>query len=154
MEIILGNRTTDKITSMAPFRLRVPRPIHEEMLARAGAERPFECCGLLAGTVAAGVGEVRALYPLVNDLRSTTEFVSEPRGLFAAMKAMRADGTDVLAVYHSHPAGAPVPSRLDRERNYSERVVNLIVGFPDGEPVVRGWWLTETDAVEAEWETD
>ncbi|MBX3401674.1 MAG: M67 family metallopeptidase [Gemmataceae bacterium] len=136
---------------MAPFRLRIPRPIHEEMLARAVAARPLECCGLLAGTVAAGVGEVRAIFPLVNELHSATEFVSEPRSLFAAMKAMRADGVDVLAVYHSHPASAPVPSRLDRERNYSEAVVNLIVGFPDGEPEVRGWWLSETDAREAEW---
>lgn len=136
---------------MAPFRLRIPRPIHEEMLARAVAARPLECCGLLAGTVANGVGEVRAIFPLVNELHSATEFVSEPRGLFMAMKAMRADGVDVLAVYHSHPSSAPVPSRLDRERNYSEAVVNLIVGFPDGEPEVRGWWLSETDAREAEW---
>ncbi len=136
---------------MAPFRLRIPRPIHEEMLARAVAARPLECCGLLAGTVAGGVGEVRTHHPLVNELQSATEFRSEPRSLFAAMKAMRADGADVLAVYHSHPASEPVPSRRDRERNYAESVVNLIVGFPNGLPVVRGWWLTATDAKEAEW---
>ncbi len=139
---------------MAPFRLRIPRPIHEEMLARAVAELPRECCGLLAGTVVDGVGEVCAIFPLVNELRSATEFVSESRGLFAAMKAMRTDGVDVLAVYHSHPASAPEPSRLDRERNYSEAVVNLIVGFPNGEPEVRGWWLTATAAREAEWSVD
>jgi [CysO sulfur-carrier protein]-S-L-cysteine hydrolase len=136
---------------MAPFRLRIPRPILEEMLAHAVAERPLECCGLLAGKVVDGIGEVRAIHPLVNELKSATEFVSEPRGLFAAMKAMRAAGTDVLAVYHSHPSGAPAPSRLDRERNYSEDVMNVIIGFADGVPIVRAWWLTATDTREADW---
>ena len=139
---------------MAPFRLRIPRAIHEELLAHAVTTCPLECCGLLAGTVIDGLGEVRSIYPLVNALLSTTEYLSEPQGMFAALRAMRADGTDVLAVYHSHPTSAPVPSRLDRERNYSESVVNLIVGFPNGQPETRAWWLTKTDAVEAEWIVD
>ena len=47
---------------------------------------------------------------------------------------------------------APVPSRRDLERNYSEQVVNLIIGLAGGEPEVRGWWLTATDYREAEFE--
>jgi proteasome lid subunit RPN8/RPN11 len=134
------------------FRLVIPRPLFDAMLAHALAELPAECCGLLAGRVEGGVGVVTDRYPLVNELASPTEYVSEPRSMFAAHKAMRAAGTGVLAVYHSHPSSAPVPSRRDLERNYSEAVVNLIVGLADGSPVVRGWWLTATSYREAEWE--
>ena len=134
-----------------PFRLVIPRPIFDAMLAHAKADLPAECCGLLAGTIADGVGRVTQHLPLVNALASPTEYESDPRSMLAAHKAMRAAGTDVLAVYHSHPTSDPVPSRRDLERNYSEQVVNLIIGLRTAEPDVRGWWLTADAAREAEW---
>lgn len=71
--------------------------------------------------------------------------------MLAAHKTMRATGTEVLAVYHSHPTSDPIPSRRDRERNYSEQIVNLIVGLKGAVPEVRTWWLTADDAGEAEY---
>lgn len=136
---------------MAAFRLLIPRPLFDAMLAHVRSELPAEGCGLLAGTVAGGIGRVSLHLPLVNVLRSPTEVESEPRSLLAAHKAMRAAEVDVLAVYHSHPTSDPVPSRRDRERNYSERVVNLIIGLRGTEPEVRAWWLSEDGATEAEW---
>src|SRR5262245_47460057 len=137
-----------------PFRLVVPSPIFESMLAHAREALPAECCGLLAGTVADGVGRVTLHLPLVNVLASPTEYESEPRSMLNAHKAMRQTGTDVLAVYHSHPASDPIASQKDRERNYSEQVVNLIVGMRGTEPAVRGWWLTSGGAQEAEWNVE
>ena len=137
-----------------PFRLVIPRPIYDAMLAHAKAELPAECCGLLAGTIADGVGRVTQHLPLVNALTSPTEYESDPRSMLAAHKAMRAAGTDMLAVYHSHPTSDPVPSRRDLERNYSERLVNLNIGLRVAEPDVRGWWLTAESAREATWDLD
>ena len=122
------------------------------MLAHARAELPAECCGLLAGTVEADVGRVTQQLPLVNALASPTEYESEPRSMFAAHKAMRAAGTDILAVYHSHPTTDPIPSRRDRERSYSDQIVNIIIGLCRAEPDVRGWWLTADGPREAEWQ--
>jgi len=137
-----------------PFRLAIPRAIYDAMLAHAQAELPAECCGLLAGTVEAGVGRVMQHFPLVNALASPTEFESDPTSRFAAHKAMRAAGTDILAVYHSHPTTDPIPSARDRERSYDDRVVNLIIGLRRAEPDVRGWWLTADGVREAVWEVE
>ncbi|QEL18985.1 M67 family metallopeptidase [Limnoglobus roseus] len=139
---------------MPPFRLVIPRPVFEEMLSHARADRPNECCGLLAGVVEANVGRVRKLHRLVNELASPVAFRSESRSLFAAMKAMRQAGTDVLAVYHSHPLSDPIPSRHDLAQNYSERVVNLIVGLVPEPPDVRAWWLNGTGYSAAEWRVE
>jgi proteasome lid subunit RPN8/RPN11 len=136
----------------APFRLLIPADLYAAMLAHARAELPAECCGLLAGTVVDGVGRATQHFPLVNALSSPTEYESEPRSMLAAHKAMRASGTEILAVYHSHPMSDPVPSVRDRERNYSDQVVNIIIGLRGAEPDVRGWWLTATDHRVADWE--
>lgn len=135
-----------------PFRLTIPRSVHDAMLAHLRAALPAEGCGLLAGLVEGGVGRVTLHLPLVNALNSPTEYESDAREMFAAHKAMRAAGVEVLAVYHSHPTSPPVPSRRDRERNYGEGVVNVIVGLTPEQ--VRAWWLTAADAREADWSID
>jgi proteasome lid subunit RPN8/RPN11 len=126
------------------------------MVAQARSELPNECCGLLAGQVMAkggqSVGRVVRRYLLTNAAASPVEYLSEPRAMFEAVRDMRSQGIDILAIYHSHPTSDPVPSRTDRERSNSPDVMNLIISLKPPEPCVRGWWLTESDFREARWE--
>jgi proteasome lid subunit RPN8/RPN11 len=138
-----------------PFRLILPRQIHDEIVSQAQAELPNECCGLLAGRIenrAAGgaVGRVLRRFPLINAAASPREFESDAHGMFSAEKERRRCGLDFLAVYHSHPMSAPVPSRTDLERSYSPDVVNLIVSLATELPEVRAWWLSSGSYQEAE----
>jgi proteasome lid subunit RPN8/RPN11 len=124
------------------------------MIDQAVAELPNECCGLLAGCrlPEQAVARVSRRYALANAAASPREFLSEPKGMFAAVRDMRQHGLDVLAVYHSHPCSEPLPSRTDRERNYSPEVVNVIISLTDKKPAVRAWWLNGDSFLEAEWE--
>jgi proteasome lid subunit RPN8/RPN11 len=119
------------------------------MLAHAASELPNECCGLFAGQVKADIGHVSHRFPLINSAESPTEYLSEPLSLLAAYKAMRECAVDILAVYHSHPVSPPVPSRTDRERNYYEDAVHIIISLSGGAPAVRGWWLRDGEVHEA-----
>jgi proteasome lid subunit RPN8/RPN11 len=133
--------------------LKVPRALFEEMVAQARAECPLECCGLLAGTVAEdGTGQVCQRYPLVNAAASPVAYLSDPASMFAAWKDMRRRGLDVLAVYHSHPTSAPIPSMTDLAQSYGVGVVNLILSLTTEPPQVRGWWLEADSFREAPWE--
>jgi proteasome lid subunit RPN8/RPN11 len=138
----------------SPFRLEIPTNLYALMLDHACQELPAECCGLLAGTIIDGIGQVTMCLPLVNKLNAPDEFESEPKCLLAAHRTMRAAQIDILAVYHSHPTSDPIPSRKDRERNYSEEVVTLIIGLKGGTPEVRCWWLTASDYREAGWKVE
>src|SRR5213596_2878882 len=79
------------------------------MLAHARAEAPNECCGLLVGRRGAVERAVRAR----NLEAGPTRYLIDPQDHFAAMKAARAEGLHVIGAYHSHPAGAAVPSPSD-----------------------------------------
>jgi proteasome lid subunit RPN8/RPN11 len=132
-----------------PFRLLIPRSYYDAIIAQAKAELPNECCGLLAGLVLpqgemASVGRVLQRYPLVNNAASPKEYLAHDRHLFDAYRDMRDRGLDLLAVYHSHPVSAAVPSKTDLERNYFDNVMHLILSLQADAPVLRGWWLGET----------
>jgi proteasome lid subunit RPN8/RPN11 len=132
--------------------LSIGDDVFEAMLAQALAERPHECCGLLAGVIEGDVGRVTHRYPLINELHSPVEYQAEVRGLIAAHRHAREHDLEILATYHSHPTTTPVPSKKDLAASYGDCVVCLIVSLMGETPLVRGWWLGETDYREAEWQ--
>ena len=134
-----------------PFRLTLQQALLDAMIQQAQAELPNECCGLLAGTVSEGHAVVLERYPLVNALASPREYSGESRGLLQAHKAMRASNSELLAIYHSHPTSAPIPSKTDLERNYSPDVMHFIISLVGEEPEVKAWWLDEQSYELAKW---
>lgn len=134
-----------------PFdRLVIPKHIADEMIVQAIAESPLECCGVLAGDIAERIGTVRKHFPVRNDLASPNRYVTNARDLLAVTKTTRAEGWEWLAIYHSHPTSAAVPSRIDLADNtYGLSVLHVILGRVDETPEVRGWWLDEDSFTEA-----
>jgi proteasome lid subunit RPN8/RPN11 len=122
------------------------------MIQQAQAELPNECCGLLAGLIeetgAGFVSRVIHRYPLVNEAASPVEFHCE--NSFPAHKDMRKQGTDLLAIYHSHPTSDPVPSNKDLERNYWPDALHVIISLKSSIPHMRAWLLGEKDFREVE----
>jgi [CysO sulfur-carrier protein]-S-L-cysteine hydrolase len=142
----------------SPFRLQVPQPVIDDMIRHAHSELPYECCGLLAGTIALGstpneiMGRVLRPYVLANAAASPTDYDASPETLIAAFRDMRQAGLELLAIYHSHPTSKPIPSRRDLERNhYGSEVVHLIISLQT-EPVIRAWRLEADSFRETPWD--
>ncbi|HXD88320.1 MAG TPA: M67 family metallopeptidase [Urbifossiella sp.] len=133
------------------MRILIPRNLLNEAIAQARSALPNECIGLFAGTIADGEARIEDHYPIRNDLASPKEYFTNPRDMLDAMRSMRESGTEVLAIYHSHPASPPIPSQTDIARNsWGETFVHIIIGLGRREPEVRGWWLGEVDFREAD----
>ena len=131
-------------------RLIVPASMLRAIIDQARSEAPLECCGILAGRTREGIATAEVRYALANEAASPTEFVSAARDMFAADRDMRRRGLELIAVYHSHPASHPVPSKTDLERNYSPSVVNIIVSLKTDPPEVKAWWLRNEGYTSAE----
>ena len=138
----------DRLAALGGTRL-LPRAEADAIIAHARAEHPRECCGLLA----AEGGAVVKHYPITNVYAGNDFFEMESHEQRAALDEIWEErGWDLLAIYHSHPASAPVPSRKDLDRNScGETMVHVIVGLANDEPDVRAWWLTETKYRPAEY---
>lgn len=96
------------------------------MLAHAREEAPRECCGLLVGRGESVVRSVRA-----RNLDATaTRYLIDPEDHFAAIRAARVEGLEVVGAYHSHPSSAPVPSPADvAEANNGSDFLYVIVSL-------------------------
>jgi proteasome lid subunit RPN8/RPN11 len=104
----------------------IPPDVIRDMLAHAREEAPRECCGLLVGTGESVVRSVRAR----NLDAKATRYLIDPEDHFAAIRAARAEGLEVVGAYHSHPSSTPVPSATDiAEANSGSGFLYVIVSL-------------------------
>ena len=122
--------------------LTISRQQFDAIIAHARESSPQECCGLIGGS---NNGRAQTIYPAKNvaaDPFVTYEAAAED--LFAAQRAMRERGEQLLAIYHSHPrATNPEPSPTDVRLAYYPSAVYLIAGLGNDEPCLRAFRIDE-----------
>jgi proteasome lid subunit RPN8/RPN11 len=119
--------------------LEIPRDIHDAMVAHCQREAPLECCGILGGIAP----RVSSFHPLRNAAGSEVRYVADPQDLIESVVALRQQGAEILAIYHSHPRWPAIPSRTDLEENYYGLVPRIIVSLAGETPTVRIWRFEE-----------
>ncbi len=123
----------------------IPTDILAEMILHARQDAPNEACGFLGGKG----DQVRKCYRLTNLDASPEHFSLDPREQFGAVKDMRAEGIELLAVYHSHPATLARMSAEDLRLAYAPGIQYAIISLADPEnPVVRSFRVVDGEPVE------
>jgi len=120
----------------------------DEIISHAREAAPHECCGLIGGT---SDGQTQTIYRMKNTAADPlVSYEAAPEDLFAAQRAMRSRGEELLAIYHSHPRSSdPQPSATDVRLAYYPSAVYLIVGLGNSEPCLRAFRISES---ESRWE--
>ena len=105
---------------------------YQQMLEHLLACLPAEGCGLLGGL--AGDLRSQVMLPVPNALNSPVRFRMDPTAQMQAFYALEARGLELLAVFHSHPAGPHHPSATDLAEFAYPGVLYLIWS-----PAAWGW---------------
>lgn len=122
------------------MKLTITGTVYEAMRRAARKAAPLEACGLCGGTN----GRVTRFYELTNADASGEHFRMLPEEQFAAVKAMRSEHLELLAVWHSHPATPARMSAEDLRLAYTPDVVYLILSLADpAAPVLRGFSVAD-----------
>ena len=112
--------------------MRIRRGLIDAIVDHARREAPLECCGLLIG----GGGVVLESRVARNLHQSEVAYLVDPEDHFAAIKAARAAGLEVVGAYHSHPRSAPIPSATDIREATDPEFLHLIVSLKAAEPEI------------------
>ncbi|MEO6093912.1 MAG: M67 family metallopeptidase [Novosphingobium sp.] len=94
------------------------------LVAEADRAAPLECCGLLLGQ-GARIETIESARNIAADPHRRFEI--DPAALFAAYRAERSGGLQLIGYYHSHPSGHPAPSPRDCEHASGDRRVWAII---------------------------
>jgi proteasome lid subunit RPN8/RPN11 len=121
-----------------------------EEMARAGY--PLETCGLLIGLSGRDGSEVRCVAQArnVNQERAHDRYELHPDDFLKIDERARAEGLDLVGVWHSHPDHPAQPSEIDRTDEWvSEGWSYVIVSVTsDGIADLRCWRLNGKHFVE------
>lgn len=129
---------------MSAMKLQLSRTQFDQIIAHAREAAPSECCGLIGGLIE---GKAQTIYRARNvAVDPLTSYEAAPEDLFAAQRAMRERGEQMLAIYHSHPrARDPEPSGTDVRLAYYPSAVYLIVGLANSEASLRAFRISESE---------
>ncbi len=129
-------RPAEAEAEAADAELRLPPALLRAVVRHARSQPGEEVCGLIA---AERTGCLRR-YPVRNvSVRPAQRFEMDPREQIAAFRRMREDGGRLVAIYHSHPASPPRPSRRDLAAHGYPEAACLIVSLAGREPETRAW---------------
>jgi [CysO sulfur-carrier protein]-S-L-cysteine hydrolase len=125
--------------------LTIPRAIYDALIDHARRDFPLEACGILGGTD----GVVSRHFEMTNTDQSNEHFMMEPKEQFSVVKALRADGLAMLAIYHSHPETPARPSEEDIRLALTPGVSYVIISLAEpGQPSVRSFLISNGAATE------
>jgi len=107
-------------------KITLPINIVNQILAHAQSRDAEEICGLIAESA----GKVKSLYPIQNiSVHREKLYQMDGKEQINAMRAMRENGEQLYAIYHSHPFGEAYPSVTDVNEAQYPDVIYLIVSL-------------------------
>ena len=112
--------------------IRLTKTHRDEISAHAERDYPYECCGLLLGSLEArGLKSISEIFPISNareEEAKRNRFLIRPEELLRGEQYATERRLDVIGFYHSHPDHPAVPSQYDLEHAwpvYSYIVVSV-----------------------------
>ncbi|MDQ0159595.1 Mov34/MPN/PAD-1 family protein [Alkalibacillus salilacus] len=118
---------------MKQKQLILPQTIYNQIVEDCRNNLPYESCGLVTGLD----HRVNKFWPLDNELKSTKRYFVSKQSLEAVMNEITQSGEQVLAIYHTHPVTAPVPSSFDLKNHPDHSVYMMIISFKLESPMCK-----------------
>lgn len=130
--------------------LRLPTDLRRTLETWAHEGYPNERCGLLLGHVTDSVADVRevVLGRNLNFSRARDRYELDPEDFIKADARARAEGMEIVGVWHTHPDHPARPSQTDRESAWSGWSYVILSVGSGGVNSVRAWRLDGAEFVE------
>lgn len=123
--------------------LLIPAEVRFALERWVGTAYPHEACGLLVGQERSGLTHVRRALQARNLVvgRARDRYELDPGDHLAADREARAQGLEIVGVWHSHPDQPALPSEADRAaawEGWSYLILSVAAG---GLEHLRSWRL-------------
>jgi len=122
--------------------LRLSQQHIREILDHARSQYPHEACGLIAGKDGTAFITIA-----MKNVSSTPQahFSMEPNELLQQLKRIDHEQQALLAIYHTHPSGEPIPSPTDiaEAQLNTPNLNHLIIGLKHNDARLKLWHMSD-----------
>lgn len=127
--------------------LQIPSKVLREIYDHTEASYPYECCGLMIGTLNEQ-RDTRVVQTFrkcrnLNTERAHDRYEMDPLDMLKAQREFEGSPLDIVGIYHSHPDHPSRPSQTDTDRawpDYSYIIISVQKGTVAG---ANTWVLNE-----------
>ncbi|GAE92694.1 hypothetical protein JCM21714_1705 [Gracilibacillus boraciitolerans JCM 21714] len=120
--------------------IEVPFVIYQEIVKEGQNKLPNEACGLITGKSK----KVLTFWPLVNEAHSSHRYYVSKEIVQQNLQKMYKKEEQLLAIFHTHPTTAPVPSPYDIKNHPDDSVDMVIVSYKFDQPKLK--WYTKVSS--------
>lgn len=126
-----------------PATLHLPNPILDALCQAARSGYPNETCGLLIGKREPQHSRVDAMRQArnLNHERARDRYELDPADYLAAELLAKAQGLEIVGVWHTHPDHPARPSETDRVQAWEGWSYLILSVSSDGVQAVTSWRL-------------
>jgi proteasome lid subunit RPN8/RPN11 len=125
--------------------VRLARAIYDEIVAHALEDRPYEVCGILAGSG----DQVTRSFRARNTEQSPVRYEIDPHDLIRIFREIDDADLDHLGIYHSHTHTRAYPSETDKRlATYPEALYFIVSLMDEQAPYVKAFYIREGAVVE------
>ena len=127
--------------------IKIPSSVLREIYDHIEASYPYECCGLMVGTLEAGNRVVHAFRKCrnLNTERARDRYEMDPLCQLKVDREFENSPWGIIGIYHSHPDHPSRPSQTDTDRawpDYSYVIVSVQKGAVAS---AQSWALNEAE---------
>ena len=120
--------------------MKIPQTIIDGIITHAREGYPYEVCGLMAGKD----GVVTKAFRTTNTDESSVSYMMDPTEQFSALKDMRIEGLELMAIYHSHPTSPAYPSQTDVRLAFYPEASYIIISLQKvASPEIKGYRIVD-----------
>jgi proteasome lid subunit RPN8/RPN11 len=109
--------------------IELPAKLWQQLVTHAREALPYEAVGFLAGPS----GRITAAIPLPN-IAPRGAFLADPHAQYLAERRIQREGVQLLAIYHSHPAGGTQLSKLDITFAKERACLHIVIALDPARP--------------------
>jgi proteasome lid subunit RPN8/RPN11 len=133
-----------------PGSICLPADLRDAIVAHARAGYPDEVCGLIAGRQRRG----SVLYRGRNVAPAPRVSFELDDATLLRLVDIDEQGLDLVAIYHSHPAGPDVPSATDVAKTFYPQSATIICSLAGVQPSLRAFSILDGQVAELEMSID
>ncbi len=132
--------------------LHLPSEFRTTLASWAEAAYPNESCGLLIGERVSANHAIKRVTQAnnLNRDRAQDRYELDPHDFLEADSTARAQGLEVLGVWHTHPDHPARPSETDRLAAWPEWSYVILEVTGEGAREMRSWRLNDAQAFDEE----